>query len=119
MAQAHGLGHAGGIVGEAVLEVGRHRHVGDGGHDRGGVGDRLVAGHPAVEAAERGGEAAAGGGQRLEAERREQLGRAGVPRVRDQQRLRAGMELEEPFGAVLRGGHGAQRSVQGFRGRWE
>jgi hypothetical protein len=59
------------------------------------VGQRLVAGNLAVEPPERGGMAAAGGGERLEAERREQLRGPGVPGVREQQRPLAVVEVEE------------------------
>ena len=61
-----------GIVGEAVLQVGRDRQVGRG-DDRGRVRQRLVAADRAVRAAQRRREPGAGGGQRLEAERGEQL----------------------------------------------
>ena len=81
------LRDARGVVGEAVLEIGRHREVG-GRHDGGGVRDRLVAGHGAVEATERAGEATARRGQRLEAERRQELRRARIPGVRQQERVR-------------------------------
>ncbi len=57
---------------------------------------RLVAGDAVVEAPERRGEAAAGRGERLEAERLEQARRADVPRVRQQERRPvAVVELEE------------------------
>ena len=58
-----GLRHTGRVVGVAVLEVGGHGHV-RGLHDRPRVGQRLVAGDPAVQAAEGRREAAARGGQR-------------------------------------------------------
>ncbi len=79
---------------EAVLEVGRDRQV-DGGHDGGGVVERLVARDRAVGTAEGGGEAVAGRREGVEAERRQQLGRAGIPRVGEEQRRGASMEGEE------------------------
>ena len=63
--------------------------------DRGGVCERLVAGHRAVEPPERRRDAAAGRGQRLEAERGEQRGRADVPGVRHQQRIAGPVQLQE------------------------
>ncbi len=47
----------------------------------------LVEGHVPVGPAERESEARAGGGERLEAERGEDTGRAGVPRVGDDERF--------------------------------
>ena len=73
--QAHRLGDAVGIVGVAVLEIGRERQVGGGG-ELGRVRQCLVAGDGAVEAPERRREAAARRGQRLKAERAQQPGRA-------------------------------------------
>src|SRR5439155_16246827 len=71
---------------KAVLEVGRDRQLGRG-HERAGVGERLVAADRVVEAAERGREAAAGGGERVKAERREQPRGPHIPGVGEQQRL--------------------------------
>jgi hypothetical protein len=79
----HGLRDALGVVGEPVLEVRGHRQRG-GRHDGGRVGERLLPRDRVVHPAERGGEAAAGGGERREAERGQQFRRPGVPRVRDQ-----------------------------------
>ena len=53
-----------------------------------GVLQRLVAGHVPVEPAERAGEPGARRGERLEPDRRQDLRRARVPRVREQQRRR-------------------------------
>lgn len=83
-----GFGHRGcdafRVVGEAVLEVGRdrYRHRPDELRD---VGQRLVAGHSAVDPAERGGEATARRRQCLEPQRLQRAGRADVPRVRHDQ----------------------------------
>ena len=94
-----GLGDVLGAVGEAVLEVGRHRQLGRRG-DRRGVRERLVAGHGSVQAAERRGETAAGRRERLEAQRGEQPRGADVPRIGHQQRRAGPMQREEPLGAL-------------------
>jgi hypothetical protein len=62
------------------------------------VGERLIPGDRVVHPAERGGEAAAGGGERLESERGQQLRRPGIPRVRDEQRMAGAMEVQETLG---------------------
>ena len=93
-----GGGHALGIVGEAVLEVGRDRDV-DRPGQLAGVGQDLVLGHGAVETSPRGGEPAARGGDGLEPERGEQGGRPDVPGVGHEQRRAGGVEGEEPLGA--------------------
>ena len=74
------LGRGGRLVGEAVLQIDIDRQIRRLG-DRPAVGDHFGPADGAVGAAERIGEAEAGGGQRLEAECRQQLGRAGVPRI--------------------------------------
>jgi hypothetical protein len=62
----HGRRDALGIVGEPVLEISGHRQRGSR-HDRGRVAERLLPRDRVVDPAQRGGESAAGGGQRLEA----------------------------------------------------
>jgi hypothetical protein len=59
------------------------------------VGERLLPGDLAVEPAERGRVAATRRCEGLEAERLEQLRRAGVPGVREQQRPPRDVEVEE------------------------
>ena len=93
-----------GLRAVAVLEVDRHRQarrlV-----ERAHVLGELVERDAAVEAAERERERGAGGGQRLEAQRLEHPGRAGVPRVRDHERLALVQRAE--VGRLARlGGHG-------------
>jgi hypothetical protein len=76
-----------------VLEVGRHRE-GSRGIERRDMGGNLVDRRLAVEATEREGEAGARRRERAKAERLEHARRAGVPRVRDHERL-ARMERGE------------------------
>ncbi len=85
---------AGGLVREAVLEVGAHRERRCRG-DRRGVGQGLVATQSSVETPERPGRARAGGGEGAKAKRGEELCTAGVPGVGEQQRLAGAMEIEE------------------------
>ena len=66
--EADRLRDPGGLVGEPVLEIGRHRQVAAA-HKRGGMSQCLVAGHAAVEAGERRRVPAARSGERLEAQR--------------------------------------------------
>jgi hypothetical protein len=110
--EADGLRDRLGRVGEAVLEVGAHRHR-DRPGDRRGVGERLVAGDGVVEAAERRREAAARRRERLEPERLEQARRAEVPRVRQQERApRAVVEVQETgHGEDPPGSRGDDRST--------
>ena len=97
------LGDVGGARGEAVLEVGAHRQRRRRG-ELGAVGDRLVAGHAAVVAAERVGESGTRRGQRGVAEVGEDLGAAGVPGVGHQQRCAGSMQLGEADGPLGSGG---------------
>ena len=83
-----------GIVAKPVLEVSGHRQRGSR-HDRGRVGERLLPRDRVVEPAQRGSESGAGGGQRLEAQRGQQLRRTGVPWVGDQQRITGAMEVQK------------------------
>ncbi len=100
------LGHALRVLGEAVLEVGRHGQLG-GRRQRRGVHESLVAADAVVQSPERGRVPAAGGGQCLEAERGEQARGAGVPRIGHQQGALAMVQREE-LGGLLGGvGHGA------------
>ena len=78
--KAHRLGDTCGVLGEAVLEVGRHRQLGCD-DERRAVRQRLIAADAVVRPAEAGCAAAARRRERLEAEPREQLGGARVPRV--------------------------------------
>jgi hypothetical protein len=71
---------------EAVLEVGRNRKGGRA-IERRDVGRNLVDGDAPVKAAEREGEAGARRRERAKAERFEHARGAGVPRVRDHERL--------------------------------
>jgi len=92
--ERHGLRHAGVVRAVAVLQVGGHgqrRRARDGSC----VVEHLLARGVAVEAAERRGVAAARRGQRLEAEARENAGRAGVPRVRRHQGAPGAVQVEE------------------------
>jgi hypothetical protein len=77
----------------AVLEVSRHRE-GGGGIERRDMGGNLVERRAAIEATEREGEAGARRRERAKAERLKDARRAGVPRVRDHERL-ARMERGE------------------------
>ena len=79
--------------------------------ERRGVLHHLVERDVAVEAPEREREPGARGRQRLEAERRQHLRGAGVPRVRDDERL-AFVQCAELLGLALLGllGHGRLRS---------
>src|SRR4051795_626940 len=79
---------------KAALEVRRNRYP-HRPHQLRAVRQRLVQRHLAVEPPERGGMAAARGGDRLEAERLEQLRRADIPGVRQQQRPPLDVEVEE------------------------
>lgn len=60
----HRGGHAPGVAGKGIFQVGGHRKMGGGDHG-GGVAEGLLGGHRPVEAAQGGGEPAAGGGQCL------------------------------------------------------
>ncbi len=106
--EPHGLRHPFGIVGVAVLEVGGHREVGRR-HDRGGVVEGLGPGHVAVEAAQRGGEPAAGGGQGGEADGGEDAGGAGVPGVGHHED--AGPLVERAEGGDAGGGVGHESTI--------
>ncbi len=92
------------FVGEAVLEVGRHRGV-DRAHDRCRVRERLVVGHRAVEPSERRREAAARRGQGLEAQGEEQPGRPLIPGVRHEQRTAGHVQRTKGCNLVSVGGH--------------
>ena len=94
-----------GVGAKHVLEVGRDRQVGRR-DDRRRVRERLVARDAAVAPAERRREAAARRGERLEAERREQPRRAGVPRVGHEQRR-----------APARGARGTARPARSSQAR--
>ena len=85
--EADGLRRAVRRVAEALLEIGGHGQVGRL-HDGARVRQRLVARHLAVAPAEHAGGGAAGGRQRLEAERGEDARGARVPRVRDHEGAR-------------------------------
>jgi hypothetical protein len=93
------LGDACGIVGEAVLEIGRDRNV-DGLGDRARVGERerAVDGVWSVAQAEREREARARRRERIEAERCEDARASGIPGVGDDERERARVERPEAFG---------------------
>ena len=109
--------HALGLVGESVLQIGRHREVGAVGQ-RGGVLQGLVTRDATVEAAEGGGVAAAGRGQRLEPERGEQCRRAEVPGVGHQQRIASPVQCQEALGLLLLGdarAHCRQPTEAGLR----
>ena len=96
---------AAGLIREGVLQVGRDRQVGCRDDDR-GVDQCLLPAHRAVVAAQRGGEAGARGGQRLEAQGREQPGRAEVPRVRQQEGFARPVQGQELACLVRLSGHG-------------
>ena len=98
-----GGGHAVGIVGEAVLEIGRDRHL-DGGHELGTVGQHLVSGDGAIEAALGRGEPTARRGDRLAAERGEEPGGTLVPRVGQEEGGTGAVERQKapgPFGCLV------------------
>ena len=76
------LGGAFGAVALALLEIGRDRQVGRRRHFAAVMDHRLEADR-AVGQAAREGKAGAGGGERLEAQRGQQLGGADIPRVGD------------------------------------
>ena len=86
----HRLGHSVGIIGEAVLEIGRYRDV-DRIDDQTGVRERLLPSHQAVPPAERRREPAARGRQRLEAGGLQHPGRSPIPGVGHQQWRRTPM----------------------------
>ena len=95
------------VVREAVLQVGRHRQ-GRGCHDGAGIGQGFLAADLtfAIGSAKRKGQAGAGGGQGFEAQRREYLRRAGIPRVGQYQQFVALMQCLEGQGFLqLRIGH--------------
>jgi hypothetical protein len=88
----------------AVLEVHRHRQLRCPIHGS-SVRHHLVKSDPAVEAAEREREPGAGGGERLEPERGQHPGGAGVPRIGDHER-RTGVQRLELRGLRLLPVHG-------------
>src|SRR6266540_4024319 len=77
-ARAVSTNGTGRLMGKAVLEVGIHRQVGrlD---DLAGIGDHLGAADLAVGAAQQVGDAEAGGCERLVVQPRQDLGRARIP----------------------------------------
>ena len=83
--QLDGERDAGGRIGVAVLEVGRHRQR-RGVDDRAGMRQRLVAGDRAIGAAETEGAAGAGGGERLETETGQDARRADIVGIGDHER---------------------------------
>ncbi len=113
-AARHVLGHAGGIVREAVLEIAVERHVGRL-RDLAEMGEHLVHGLVAVGVALRMGVAGTGGGQRLEAETLQIARAAHAPGIGDDEA--AGLvQLAE--GAAFFGndgngaGHGVNSSME-------
>jgi hypothetical protein len=88
----------------AVLEIDRDRKLRRA-VEHGGVLDHLVERHAAVEPAEREGEAGARRRERPEAEGGQHPRGAGVPRVRDHERL-TGVERRERSRFLSLGGHG-------------
>ena len=94
--ETDGLRRILGRVSVAVLEIGgdgEMRRV----DDRLRIRERIIArdGAVAVAAAEHEGEAGAGGGERVEAEPREDARGAGVPRIGDDERARARVQRLE------------------------
>src|SRR5207247_2002321 len=93
-------------------EIGRDRQLGrldDGARVR----ERLGARHAPVAPAEHARRGAARGGERLEAQAGEDARRARVPRVGDDERARALMQLAEAIGLL---GSGARRSAASSSG---
>ena len=108
--QADGLGDAARLVREAAFAVDverQRRRLGDASDVR----DELVARDLHVELAERPGEAGARRRERLEPHRREQLGRADVPRVRHHEDLLA--LVQRPEARLSISGHRPQCTCRG------
>src|SRR5258706_582140 len=108
--EADGLGRGARLVGEAFLEVGRHRQV-DRLDDRAAVRERLVARHRAVELAARPRARAARGGERREAQSREHARRARVPRIGDDESARACVQRAETLELLFTG----HRRLEAYR----
>ena len=109
-------GRALGLGAVAVLEVDGDREVGGVDECFDVLGD-LVERDPSVQAPEREREAGARRRERLEPECREHARRAGVPWIRDHERL-SGVELLEAYRPIRLGNHGldsARHSCEGWR----
>jgi hypothetical protein len=112
MGAADGFGGVLGGRAEAVLQIARDRDVHRSG-DEAGIGYGLISGNEsfAIGAPELERRSGAGRGQRLEAQRGEELGACGVPRVRDEKELVAFMQGAEGTGFVGLGGHKLSSSL--------
>jgi hypothetical protein len=79
---------------KTVLQIGIHRQLGRRGNIA-TIGNHLAAHHDTVGAAEHVGEPEAGGGERFEAERRQQFRGTGIPGVGNDESARALVQRAE------------------------
>jgi hypothetical protein len=103
-----------GLVRKTILEISVDREIGRFG-DRAAIGDHLGPAHCAVGAAEHVGEPEAGGGERLEAQRRQQLRGAGIPGIGDDEGAGPLVQRAERRRFLRLGAHVGSPSVSEIR----